>query len=337
MVTAWTQTVDSSTTPGTHYTIQKSVQGLFSCTCWAWRKQYTSITARTCKHLQQVLGVNHEWRRAPRSFAGLTRARPMIQVADPHTRPTRRMTFHTHEVATATFNGWLMSEKLDGIFVRWHNNTLSTSTGRALVVPEPWLSALTAITVPLDCELYAGIHGREALNVVISGGSWPRSVRVVAFDTVAENVPAASRITMLQHLLPVATEDWVRCAVYATVVSVEDLTHQVQLFGREGKEGVVLRHPTSLYTSGVRNPGVVKLKPRSTTTARALAVLQGKSGQWRIRAQEITGPGVVFFVSIRSPDVSTMRAGQVFTCTFLGRTSTGKPDFARFIPTAPFS
>lgn len=153
-------------------------------------------------------------------------------------------------------NGWLMSEKLDGVRAVWDGVDLRTRTGKTINAPQWWLDRLPT-DVCLDGELFAGRGGFQQVLSSYSrktpvDAEW-QDLQFVAFDIPVFNVPAADRINRLRSI-NVQQVKHIICNGRNHA-----LEHMDRIVGIGG-EGVMLRQPDAEYIPS-RTSALLKCKP----------------------------------------------------------------------------
>lgn len=315
----WTRTVPSDRTAGQTYTV-KAKQGLYSCSCPAWRMQRSPIDRRTCKHLIRILGAEHEKQRAPESFYGLTR----MKRTEPRPQAPEFMSYQTwnpRKLPPQTLDQWFYSVKLDGAWGRWSDGRLVTKSGRELHPP-------TRITdrLPRDIDLDGEIYhpDRQRVRKAVLADRWDDEVEFVVFDVFDTTQPFSHRWNRLQHyhqrhrfkMAPqhrFQAPDW---------PALETRIRQ------QKEEGLVLHDPEGLYEPGRRSATTLKWKPRSAGQARIEACQPKKIGT-RLTLRELAPPSdatpSTFAVySRRSPE--QFRIGDIVTFTYTGRDERARPE-----------
>jgi DNA ligase-1 len=229
---------------------------------------------------------------------------------------------HAPQLATDYYGqpikGWLLSEKLDGIYADWTGSELRTKTGKLILCPTSITDSLPAF--PLAGELWAGRGGfQRVLSALKSGisGDWA-SIEFVAFDAPGSLARASTRMEITQSIPSVK-------AVSQTVIT--DKRHMKRLVKEilaTGGEGAILRNPASLYTAG-RSDDYAKVKPvlcdEATYTGKTVTTATGKT------SLICEYQGETFKLHTNTPATK----GQLVTFEYYGLTDSGKPRHAQFI------
>lgn len=340
----WTKEVRSHTRKDLTYTV-KLQDGIFSCTCMAWKKQYSPIDQRTCKHLIQLLGEDVEKKRALASFQGFTRARRRSSSSHPHKHfqfKLKPMLFQRllSSQVNHTLMDWYYSIKYNGAFARWNGYKLFTKSGRVLKAPQ-WLIERLPARICLDGELYAGKNQqnvvRKALNNIFERKKSHQNLHFYVFDLVHVNEPFEKRLMTLKHLQREHQFDMVK---YFQVTDIHQLKTFFKKFQTNGEEGVVIRDPESLYTPGKRNDQVLKWKPRFHGRAKIVRVEKKKTGQtlivkevWSARQRQRQQPktNTTFKIFVRTKREQLWKKNQVIQFIYYGRNENNLPDYPQIV------
>lgn len=217
----------------------KNVDGVYSCSCPAWRNQSLPIDQRTCKHLRQYRGEAVEMARlgGPVS-AAVTRdikSAPPLLLAEswnPETDPT----------------GWWVSEKLDGVRAYWDGAHFLSRNGNVYHAPEWFTHGLPQ--TPLDGELWVGRKQFQRTVSIVRRGdgsdSW-RDVRYLVFDAPALRQPFEQRLEEVTTLLVAHQPPFALRLAQSVCCSAEHLTQELGRVESLGGEGLMLRQPASFY------------------------------------------------------------------------------------------
>lgn len=241
------------------YTLKK-IGSVYSCSCPSWRFQYAPITLRSCKHLIERLGYDHEFARAPQSVNKDTRKRPKdSETTNFACGPMSYRVWRENDRVQPS-RDWLWSKKLNGIFVRWQDNKLWTKRGRRLLCPSEVTKNLPQ-GVTLDAELYAGkdSDSRQLVRLANSG-DWTRGTpEVCVFDLVDLNSDFKSRYQKLVKLQEEHGFRLVKHHLFGNFKLVDILEECL----KRGEEGVVLRNPGGMYdcSKNKRQSDILKAKP----------------------------------------------------------------------------
>lgn len=241
----------------------KNIDGVYSCTCPAWRNQSLAIDKRTCKHLKAQLGDDHERIRCgtlrPDEKAKLNG--PPVMLAHPYT-PDYDIT------------GWVYSEKLDGVRAYWNGREFISRQGNVYRAPEWFKEGLPPHT--LDGELWMGRQKfQETIGVVkrhAADEEW-RQIQYVVFDSpdrpgifLDRLAAARTQITHAPHA---------RILEHVAVGHRDYMKEKLTEITAAGAEGLMLRNPYSEYEKG-RSHNLLKMKPFKDAEAVVVGHTKGK-------------------------------------------------------------
>lgn len=144
----------------------------------------------------------------------------------------------------ASFAGWHLSEKLDGVRAWWTGRELFTRDGRLIAdVPAHILRQLPA-GLALDGELYAGRGQFETARQAAQLGRWTPEVQFIAFDCPGSQAPD------LADRLIEAIYAGARTIELRTAPTADVLRLRLQHLHRAGGEGFMLHQPGRAYGQG---------------------------------------------------------------------------------------
>lgn len=170
--------------------------------------------------------------------------------------------------------GWLMSEKLDGVRCCWTGEELVTRGGRRLGLPGYFRRAFPRS--PLDGELYMGRGRYQALARFVAQverreEEW-LGVSFVVFDAPGLHLQFRHRLEALQRVFGSQRSHFIALAEFKAVGSREEVESEVRAVQVGGGEGVMLRNPSSLYERG-RSYGLLKCKAFKEMDCRVLQLV----------------------------------------------------------------
>lgn len=177
-----------------------------------------------------------------------------------------KVTLAKNWTAGKSTDGWIMSEKLDGMRAVWMEGGLYTRTGNLIVAPEWFTRALPSEDVVLDGELFLG-RGKfqEVMSVCRSSkmdDRW-KQVKFMVFDAPDANGGILERLKVAREVLERSRVP--NGTYFAEVLEQEVCDGTAELMGkleeieRAGGEGLMLRHPTAPYRAG-RVSDLLKVK-----------------------------------------------------------------------------
>ena len=233
--------------------------------------------------------------------------------------------------------GFLVSEKWDGVRAHWDGQVLRFRSGRLLAAPAWFLAALPAL--PLDGELWTGRGEFDLLSGVVrkmvpDDEAW-RAVKYLVFDTPGHAAPFAQRAEIVQSTLQAAREPWLLPVEQTLVMDASTLQARLQQTVSLGGEGLVLHRADALWRSG-RTDALYKFKLEPDEEGQVLGHQPGKG-----RLKGMTGALLVqmpsgqrFALGAGLTDAQRRDpppVGAWVTYRYRDRTPSGLPRFASFV------
>ncbi len=233
--------------------------------------------------------------------------------------------------------GFLVSEKFDGVRAVWDGQHLRFRSGRAIAAPDWFVRALP--DHPLDGELWLG-HGQfDRLSGVVrqqrpDDAGW-RAVRYLVFDAPAQPGTFEARWQALKSVIEGVNRPWLQRVAQSQVSGAAALQQRLDAVVRAGGEGLVLHRADAAWRSG-RSDALFKFKPEPDDEAQVIAHLPGKgrhagvTGALQVRTpdgqQFALGSGLSDAQRRNPPEV-----GSWVTYRYRDRTPKGVPRFATFV------
>lgn len=233
--------------------------------------------------------------------------------------------------------GFLVSEKLDGVRALWDGQRLWFRSGLPIVAPAAFLAQLPA--AGLDGELWLGRAQFESLVGTVRRSTadekaWS-GVRFMAFDMPREPGPFAQRAAALAALGQRHHRPAFGVVPQRRVAAAAQLAAWLQQVVAAQGEGLMLHRADALWRSG-RSDALLKLKPQADAEAQVVAHLPGlgrhagRLGALRVRTAE----GLEFKLGTGFSDAQREQPpelGSWVTYTYRGLTDAGVPRFAAFL------
>jgi DNA ligase 1 len=229
--------------------------------------------------------------------------------------------------------GFLVSEKLDGVRAYWDGRQLLFRGGAPVAAPAWFTAALPPLA--LDGELWMGRRRFEELVSAVRrhapvDAEW-RAVRYHVFELPHGAGSFEQRVRRLtavaQGPMHVIEQD--------SLPSRQALRQRLDRVVASGGEGLMLHRADAAFVSG-RTPLLLKLKPWADAEAQVVGHLAGRGkhahrlGALRVR----TADGVVFHIGTGLSDAerdSPPPLGSWVTFTHQGLTEAGVPRFASYL------
>jgi DNA ligase-1 len=180
-------------------------------------------------------------------------------------------------------DGFLISEKLDGVRGRWDGRQMWSRTGHQIHTSPEFTAGWPSL--PMDGELWAGRgHFQVAVAAVRSGASHPAwgTMRFMAFDTPSPDLPfglPGGRLELLTRHISQQPEGFLQAVEQSPASTEADLMQRLSSITEAGGEGLVLHRAEGLYRSG-RSNDLLKYKLFDDAEAQVVQVLPGK-GQFK--------------------------------------------------------
>jgi DNA ligase-1 len=238
----------------------------------------------------------------------------------------------------ASPDGYLVSEKFDGVRAVWDGRTLRFRSGRTVAAPAWFLKRLPA-EQPLDGELWLARGRFEALSGIVRknepvDADW-RQVRYMVFELPQAAGSFAARALRMQAIAARLAWPALQAVEQFEVADHQALRQRLDEVVAAGGEGLVLHRADALYATG-RSDLLWKLKPVQDSDALVIAHipgqgrLEGRLGALEVRLPDgrrlLIGTGLSDALRADPPAVGT-----TVTYTYRGTTRTGLPRFASFL------
>jgi DNA ligase 1 len=233
--------------------------------------------------------------------------------------------------------GFLVSEKFDGVRAFWDGRTLRHRSGHPLSAPAWFTQRLPR--EPLDGELWLGRGQFDAVSALVRraramDADW-RSLHYQVFDQPGTPGPFADRARRLSELLARHAVPRVTAVPQRRVSDAAALQGWLASVVAGGGEGLMLHRAAAWWQKG-RSGDLLKLKPAQDDEAVVVAYMpgkgrhQGRLGALRVRdangREWLLGTGFSDAERDHPPPL-----GQRITYTYQGTTSSGLPRFARYL------
>lgn len=295
----------------------------WTCTCLSWKKQYSPLHKRTCKHIVKINGKEAEEKRAPDSFHGFTKIKRLPRTLHSF-KPMLYQTLQPDKAILLTSSLWYWSRKHDGIYARWDKGNLWSKGGLQLSIPPPWQSLLQKLHTSLVLEgeiVSKRLKRSDASQILYDDMYEPQHwipLRFMIFDVVDRHKPFQKRLELLKQL-EIPDNHFIKVVNYHILTpkrAISEWEKQLIYCKQHGLEGIVLRHPQNMYQAGRRSKTVLKSKPISKGIGMIIepGVIEEKHTGQRFRTSQTKIPIKTYV-----------------TFDYSGRTETGKPEFPRNI------
>jgi len=237
--------------------------------------------------------------------------------------------------------GFLVSEKFDGVRAVWDGQRLRFRSGRDIAAPAWFVQALP--DHPLDGELWRG-HGQfDHLSGTVRQQSpdeaaW-RAVQYLVFDAPGQAGPFEVRSQALRAVIAAVRCPWLLWVEQFRVEHAAELQARMAAVVRAGGEGLVLHRADAPWRAG-RSDALFKLKPESDDEAQVVAHQPGKGRHAGLTGALVvrTPDGVQFELGSGLSDAQRRAPppiGSWVTYRYRDWTPSGVPRFATFVRVRP--
>lgn len=233
--------------------------------------------------------------------------------------------------------GYLVSEKYDGVRAFWDGQRLRTRGGHTIAAPAWFLRHLPPVA--LDGELWAGRGRFEALSGAVRrheprDAEW-QHITYMAFDLPQAGGPFSARAERLASLGQDIDWPGFQAVEQRRVASRAELQRWLNEVVAAGGEGLMLHRADAMHVAG-RSPVLQKLKPVHDADARVLGAVPGRGRhEGRMGALRVITPeGRQFLLGTGFSDAERAAPpppGSIVTYRHRGHTEAGLPRFASFL------
>jgi DNA ligase-1 len=252
--------------------VLKTVGGVYSCTCPAWRNQSIAIERRTCKHLRKLRGDAAE---EARIGSGLSPRPEPEDEAEGDEKAGPPLLLAERWDNAQDLASWWLSEKLDGVRAYWDGQSLISRLGNRFHAPDWFLEGLPEI--PLDGELWIGRKAFQRTVGIVRRQDktelW-KQVRYVAFDAPGLDEAFEERLAAIRAHIERRRPPYLAAHEHTACTGLEHLRAELARIEALGGEGLMLRQPRSRYEVG-RSLTLLKVKSFRDAEARVLEHLKG--------------------------------------------------------------
>lgn len=236
------------------------------------------------------------------------------------------------EYRQQNIQGWLMSEKLDGVRAYWDGKRLISRQGYPFIPPAGFTHNFPPY--PLDGELYSKRGDFENISAAVRkhNGDW-QGIKLHVFDVPNATGRLDERLAVIQQRIARFPANIV-VIPQKTVNYFSEAEAYLNKIVAEGGEGIILRNPNAPYASG-RSSDYLKLKPQQdaecivTRHHEGKGKYEGKLGAISCRNEKgefKIGSGFKDAERDNPPPV-----GSLITYRYRGFTEKGLPRFATYL------
>ncbi|MEN8265045.1 MAG: DNA ligase, partial [Nitrospirota bacterium] len=231
---------------------------------------------------------------------------------------------------------WLMSEKLDGVRGYWDGERLLSKNGNDLNPPETFVKNFPDF--PVEGEIWGGRGTFERTVSIVrkdeAHDGW-LDLKFAIFDLPEAGGGFEERLNIARRWFDENPSEYAFVIVHKSVRSKERLKEELQRVEQLGGEGLILRKPGSLYSTG-RSSEVLKVKSYYDMEALVLEHMEGtgrnrgRMGSLLVELPDKTrfkiGTGFSDEERINPPPI-----GSIITFKYYGYYKSGIPKFPSFL------
>lgn len=229
--------------------------------------------------------------------------------------------------------GWVMSEKLDGVRGYWDGKQLFTRQGQVLHPPHYFIQYFPPFAI--DGELFSQRNQFAAISSIVRSQQdkgWDK-LTLNVFDVPDEQGDLFSRLKVLRQYLTDRPNKYIHIIEQIPIQNSRQVDEFLQQIEDKQGEGIVVRNPNAPYERK-RSNQILKIKRTLDEECTVIAYQNGK-GQFANVMGSLTcenqrgkfkiGSGFKLSERINPPPI-----GAIITYKYRGLTNTGKPRFATY-------
>ncbi|MFC0323738.1 DNA ligase [Gallibacterium melopsittaci] len=238
-----------------------------------------------------------------------------------------------NEYRDQDLQGWVMSEKLDGVRGYWDGKQLVTRQENRLFPPEYFIKDFPPFAI--DGELFSERGKFEEISSItrsLEDKGWHK-LKLYVFDVPKAQGDLWQRLAVLQDYLVKHPSSYIEIIPQLPIENKQAVFQFLDQVEKLGGEGVVVRNPKAEYLVG-RSNQILKLKRHQDEECTVIAHHKGK-GQFHNVMGSLTcenyrgkfkiGSGFSLAERTNPPPI-----GSVITYKYRGETAKGKPKFATY-------
>ncbi len=236
--------------------------------------------------------------------------------------------------------GWLMSEKLDGVRGYWDGQQMLSKNGNRLYLPAAFTRNLPPF--PLEGELWGGRGTFEKTMSIVkkqqAHDGWLK-LKFAIFDVPRTSGGFLQRLQRVTEWFEDHPSRFAFVIVQKPIRAVDELKDELKRVEALGGEGLIVRKPDALYTTG-RSREILKVKSYLDTEAVVIAHIQGTGrNQGRMGSLLVELPDTTQF-KIGTGFSDGQRdnpppVGATITFKYYGLYTSGIPKFPSFLRIRP--
>lgn len=231
--------------------------------------------------------------------------------------------------------GWVMSEKLDGVRGFWNGKHLMSRQGYRFQAPDYFTHNFPPFAI--DGEIFSQRGQFDLISSITrtyEDIGW-KTLKLYVFDVPDAEGDLWQRLQKLRDYLAINPAPHIEIIEQMPIVDNEHLSYFLQQIENKGGEGVVVRNPTALYQRG-RSSQILKVKSKQDAECTVTAHHPGQ-GKYRQMLGALSCQSTQFgFIRIGTGFTDQQRQqppaiGAIITFQYQGLTSKGKLRFPVFL------
>jgi DNA ligase-1 len=233
-------------------------------------------------------------------------------------------------------NGWVMSEKLDGVRAYWNGKKLLSRSGKEFHPPKWFIKDFPPFEI--DGELWSKRGDFENISSITSRKKphqgW-KNLTYNIFEVPNQKGGLLQRLDVLKNYLSKHPSSYIKIISQVTCKDKSHLQKFYQNILKKGGEGIVLRSPTAPYI-GKRTKEALKLKPFEDSECQILGYKKGQGKYSMLMGSLICQlqNGKIIKIGSGLSDkqrVNPPKIGSIITFKYQGFTKNGLPRFPVFL------
>jgi len=233
-------------------------------------------------------------------------------------------------------NGWVMSEKLDGVRAFWDGEKLISRGGKVFKAPKWFIKDFPPFAI--DGELWSKRGNFENILSIVkkqkTHKGWEQLTYNI-FEVPNQKGGLFSRLSVLKSYLDKSPNQYIKVIKQSTCKDKNHLKTFLKEIENKGGEGVVVRNPDTPYIAK-RTSQALKVKSFDDAECKVTGYNEGKgkyqgllgSLKCKMRDKKILTIGSGFSDQER---INPPKLGTIITFKYQGLTKKGKPRFPVFV------
>jgi DNA ligase-1 len=221
-------------------------------------------------------------------------------------------------------SGWQIAQKYNGIRCYWNGFEMWSKKGRKYELPS-FITDLLPKS-PLDGEicLSSGSYTKcvAILNKNPSHPAW-KNIKFVVNDAPELDIPFSQRLQALRT--KIVKSRWVRVNKYLNCRGNDNLYEELANVRRQGGDGIIMKHPNSLYHAGKSRTSFLEVNSNFQGVARVLQIMRKKDKINSVRVKTEQGQEFNIFRGLKTLFKNPPKVGSNITYCYNSLLDNGKP------------